>query len=390
MKRFLIALFLVLFSFNAYGLDFFNATDLTGGGSGALDAIDVTNDGIDNGDKAVACTSTDCYFYHFNSSSGAAESSPDVIKPDNDGGAAYAGNGRWILVDVQADEFEAASGVSINEFSSDGTLAGNSDTAIPTEKAVKTYSDTKTVDTDFPGFLIRAQIDHVDDDTVTINPGVYHHQGTTEWFVYWDSAITFDVGSAGSNALSDDLGASEWHYIYLDDTAIVTQAAALLDADCFLNDTTAPTWSAAKHGWYNGNDRCIGAFYSDADSDILEYFHAGDLVLFAKQIQDVTAQDVDNSWVDAESGFTIPTFTKRALVTFRADGSATGKFSWRTNGQTAGTGHEVVRVESTTTVHYNTTFVITDSSQLIELICDTSNADTVSVYTDGWYYPIGM
>ena len=30
---------------------------------------------------------------------------------------------------------------SIDEFSIDGTLAGNSDTAIPTEKAVKTYAD---------------------------------------------------------------------------------------------------------------------------------------------------------------------------------------------------------------------------------------------------------
>lgn len=33
------------------------------------------------------------------------------------------------------------SGVAINEFSSDTTLTGNSDTAIPTEKAVKTYVD---------------------------------------------------------------------------------------------------------------------------------------------------------------------------------------------------------------------------------------------------------
>ena len=35
-------------------------------------------------------------------------------------------------------------GESINEFSSDGTLAGNSNTAVPTEQAVKTYVDTQT------------------------------------------------------------------------------------------------------------------------------------------------------------------------------------------------------------------------------------------------------
>lgn len=37
-----------------------------------------------------------------------------------------------------------ALGAVINEFSIDGTLADNSDAAVPTEKAVKTYADTKT------------------------------------------------------------------------------------------------------------------------------------------------------------------------------------------------------------------------------------------------------
>ena len=37
------------------------------------------------------------------------------------------------------------SGVAVNEFSIDGTLAGNSDLAIPTEKAVKSYADTKAL-----------------------------------------------------------------------------------------------------------------------------------------------------------------------------------------------------------------------------------------------------
>ena len=38
---------------------------------------------------------------------------------------------------------ELPSGTSITEFSIDDTLAGNSDNAVPTEKAVKTYADTK-------------------------------------------------------------------------------------------------------------------------------------------------------------------------------------------------------------------------------------------------------
>jgi len=39
------------------------------------------------------------------------------------------------------------SGARINEFSTDGTLAGNADTVVPTEKAVKTYVDNNAGDT---------------------------------------------------------------------------------------------------------------------------------------------------------------------------------------------------------------------------------------------------
>jgi len=43
--------------------------------------------------------------------------------------------------EIASTDFVASTGATINEFSTDGTLAGNSDTAVPTEKAVKTYVD---------------------------------------------------------------------------------------------------------------------------------------------------------------------------------------------------------------------------------------------------------
>jgi len=50
-----------------------------------------------------------------------------------------------LTVDATAtiDVLKVSSGTEINEFSIDGTLAGNSDDAVPTEKAVKTYVDTQ-------------------------------------------------------------------------------------------------------------------------------------------------------------------------------------------------------------------------------------------------------
>ena len=46
-------------------------------------------------------------------------------------------------VDASFASMNLSEGVTINEISNDGTLAGDSDTAIPTEKAIKTYVDTE-------------------------------------------------------------------------------------------------------------------------------------------------------------------------------------------------------------------------------------------------------
>jgi hypothetical protein len=50
---------------------------------------------------------------------------------------------------LDSDGLFVISGVRINEFSIDGTLGDNSDTAVPTEKAVKTYVDLLTNIDDF-------------------------------------------------------------------------------------------------------------------------------------------------------------------------------------------------------------------------------------------------
>jgi hypothetical protein len=47
------------------------------------------------------------------------------------------------LTSLKLGSIGAQLGETINEFSSDGTLSGNSNTAVPTEYAVKTYADTK-------------------------------------------------------------------------------------------------------------------------------------------------------------------------------------------------------------------------------------------------------
>ena len=148
------------------------------------------------------------------------------------------------------------------------------------------------------GYVQRPKFRWKDGDEIYIGAGAYHHSGTSEQVVYWNSELTFVLQSGGSNALSDDYGADGWHYIYLDDSAIVTQGAALLDADCFLNETTAPAWSVAKKGWYNGNDRCIFACYETGGA-ILSFYHDGsDYIMWDEDFAGGTTAKTDADYIN--------------------------------------------------------------------------------------------
>jgi len=72
----------------------YGRTALTGGAVGSLDALDGAK--LNDGDAAIVITSGGLFYpYRLNATSGAAESSPNVISPD-----ANAGTKRWILIPV--------------------------------------------------------------------------------------------------------------------------------------------------------------------------------------------------------------------------------------------------------------------------------------------------
>ena len=81
----------------------YTATALTGGTAGSLDNMDAadakgngTSVALADGDTAIVIVPGDqVYFYAFDDDSALDESSPDIVKPDDN-----AGDGRWILVNT--------------------------------------------------------------------------------------------------------------------------------------------------------------------------------------------------------------------------------------------------------------------------------------------------
>lgn len=248
------------------------------------------------------------------------------------------------------------------------------------------------------GVANRAEFEYRNADDIYIGAGSYHHQGTVDQMVYWNTQLIFGLGSGGSNINSLDLLANEWNYIYLDNSAIVTNDDPLLVASCFLNTTIAPSWDPIRKGWYytvdDGGpaeqaDRCIFAILTDGSANILEFFHADDIVLFADYILDFSSSSIGATWTDAV--ISAPTFATKVQLTFtgfRTDDGA--DLWWRVNGQSGSLGHLIFQVTSGSTYGANTLPVITDLNQTIEVKYVQNVTNEAKIWTDGWYMPRGM
>ena len=69
---------------------------------------------------------------------------------------------------IAALSFTASTGATIDEFSTDGTLAGNSDTAVPTEKAVKTYVSNVAIEQSLSGPSVTMNVNSGSKATITL------------------------------------------------------------------------------------------------------------------------------------------------------------------------------------------------------------------------------
>lgn len=151
--------------------------------------------------------------------------------------------------------------------------------------------------------------------TITIGGGMWDHMGTTTQSVYTSSQLSFVCGSAGSNANSDNLGVSEIHYIYIDDSAVVSAGSALLTASSFLNDTTAPAYSHAKAGWYNGLDRCVGAILTTAGSAVMSFYvRSNNYYCYNATITEFSSAAAPTAVQDLDLASSMPVFSTQAKL----------------------------------------------------------------------------
>ena len=243
-----------------------------------------------------------------------------------------------------------------------------------------------------PGYLQRPLFAYKSLTEIYINPGIYHHAGTVNQNVHWDSQLTFQFGSGGSNPDSLDLAGYGWYCVYIDDSAVVASGSNLLTAAQFVANTTVPVWNDAKHGLYNGNDRYIFAvkLYNNC---IIQFYHAGDLCMFGDEQESRAMADLDNVFTDVT--LELPPGATQAQVVFKVDAhgaAALNRLFWRTDGN-AGSGHRALAIDYVTgggSWVEATVTVIASMAGIIEIAFFSTGDHQAGVMTSGWYFPIGM
>lgn len=247
------------------------------------------------------------------------------------------------------------------------------------------------------GFLNRANFTYKDTDEIYLDSGIYHHYGTLNQIIKWDERLTFKFGPGGSNPNNSALADNSFYYLYLDDSAIVSKGNNIITASELLAITTAPTWNNAKHGWYNGLDRCIFCIFSDASSNIEEFYITDNFIGIsnnylggkaAKFDQDYSCVTVNTIWDDVY--IPIPDICNKALISIRATYiGGTSYASYRTNASGASgvstCGVNVNSQEDTTSI-----IIFTDENGIFEIINSADVDNQITISFQGYFLPNGM
>jgi len=171
------------------------------------------------------------------------------------------------------------------------------------------------------GFVLSASTS----TTITIGPGSVHCKD--KFFQMLSSTV--DTISNYSNL--------NITYLYIDYSASTDSNIVFIDS------TTAPTWSDAYLGWYNGDDRCYGALFCDSASTFMRFFSNGQnndvSYLFGIVVLNLsTNMDPNAAWQapdDYATSSVLPVNATAIYISLRNADSATGLSVYATNKESA-------------------------------------------------------
>lgn len=139
-----------------------------------------------------------------------------------------------------------------------------------------------------PGYIKGAHIDYIDSGIVALTTGYGECNGK-----FWQITTEAYIELNDTDVLSGGIPYGEdFIYIYIDYSSVDWSNPLVIDDTAttdVIGSLTEPTWSDLKQGWYNGDDRCIGAIWTPVDSSTIQYFRrasSNKYIINIKKVQD--------------------------------------------------------------------------------------------------------
>lgn len=202
----------------------------------------------------------------------------------------------------------------------------------------------------------------------------------------WDYELTID-------AIASPV-ADTWYFLCVDYSTLEYNTNLTKDNFRWAQGIT-PTFNGHYDQWLDPstNDTIIFAVRTNSGpTNILPFYHdGGRYVEYEVAIKDLDAsQALTNAWSDL--ALTIPSFSKKAIITaLSVYTDASDALYKRVNGASGSTAHILTSLVSNSTRSVNSVSTLTDENQKIELFASGGDSDNYhSIYTDGFYLPIGM
>lgn len=149
------------------------------------------------------------------------------------------------------------------------------------------------------GAIEKAYLRYKDADTVTISEGYGECSG-----FYWEIPIPVDLDITPPTS-------QDFIYIFIDHSASNYPSVSIISS------TTEPSYSASRLGWYNGEDRCIGAVYTESGTPTIRSFNAHETKVFFPGIQILTNGATSGGYLntDIDTNTLTPVFAKSLYLT---------------------------------------------------------------------------
>ena len=220
-------------------------------------------------------------------------------------------------------------------------------------------------------------------DAITIGAGAVFWKNKV---YHWDSDLTFNLTSAGSNADSGNIGSENYQFIYADWSK--SSASAELSAGCFRNTSAAPTWNGSAKSFMNGDDLYLGHFLV-VTSAIAEFYHccgADNISWSTFYVTNINGTDVDTTFVDCQfKNVGCGKITRVMAILYAPTGAASNNVYYRKKGASTSQG-DSIGLSTTTAPSYSPFLPLyVDENGKGQVKRSVSNADVLYIYQHGHF-----